>query len=159
MKLSNLFVKDRKATYLVPYKFSKNSLISGSIATKSVIHIKVKQNTKKLKNPIAKKKLKHLTKLHTEQNLQKQELIDKSVGSNSPVFETSERMPKIVKSLMNFDQVKAISPIIHSAQSRSESQKSFIHQNISITSPFYSKKKDFRVLLVGQKVFPKLKFK
>ena len=159
MNVRNLFMKDRKVKYLLPHEFSKHSLINGNIATKSVIHIKLKENTKKVKNPIVKKKLIHLNKIKIERNLEKKKLIDKSVGSDSPVFELSERMPKIVKNLMNFDRVKIISPIIHSAQSRSESQKSFIQKNISITSPFFSKKNDFKVLLVGQNVFSKLKFK
>lgn len=156
MKIRNFVIKDRKNRQGLPDVCSKNLLIHNSIATKCIVHAKSQQKIQKLKSLPLKKKMLRLD--DDDVCRDKKELIDKSVGSNSPVFDICEDVPKAVKSFVNF-QVKSASPMIHSSQSRILSNKSLPKIHLSVTSPFYSQKKDFRVLLVGQKIFSRLIFK
>jgi hypothetical protein len=82
--------------------------------------------------------------------LQIKALVDKSVGSSSPLHESFDRTKKIDDFCQSFWK-----PCKRQVKSKNSKRI----KSLNITSPVFSLRKDFKVVLVGEHVFPSIVLK
>lgn len=77
--------------------------------------------------------------------------VDKAVGSSSPIFDSFQGA--------SLPQPESSKPILSKARISSSSKPSKRFKTLNITSPVFSLRKDFKVILAGEHIFPTIVLK
>ena len=145
--LTNQFVvKQKKARFLMPRTYHKsNPHGKGKYGIMDCFTPQMKPQRTPKKIELS------LPALNSYQNSSNREsnLVDKSVGSMTPLFFYSKPLPKVLKTFENY-QSKQVETI-HSFRSRCKSQKLLPHQQIPNSGKCYTQHPAFRGIMVGHK--------